>query len=59
MPDDTKVLITPAFTEIGTRLVSDQPLLSAGLLITSMFPILLLALLSRYIVPGFAAGTGR
>jgi len=59
MPDETKKLITPAVTEIGTRLVSDQPLLSAGLLITSMFPILLLALLSRYVVQGFAAGIGR
>ncbi len=59
LPDNTKMLLTPALTQIGTRFVSDQPLMSAGLLITALPPTLLLAFTSKHVMNGMAAGVGR
>jgi raffinose/stachyose/melibiose transport system permease protein len=59
LPDNTKQLITPTLANIGSKFVSDQPLIAAGLLITSLPPIILLAVASRYIMQGLAAGISR
>jgi ABC-type glycerol-3-phosphate transport system permease component len=59
LPDNTKTLVTPALAQIGSRYVSDQPLVSAGLLITALPPILLLAFASKYVMSGLAAGVTR
>ncbi|GAA0426811.1 ABC transporter permease subunit [Leifsonia naganoensis] len=59
LPDDTKMLLTPALTQIGTRFVSDQPLMAAGLLVTALPPTLLLAFTSKYVMKGMAVGVGR
>lgn len=57
--DDSMRLLTPTLATIGTRFVTDQPLVSAGLLITSSIPLLLLAGASKYIMRGLAGGVGR
>ncbi len=59
LPDDDKRLLTPALAQIGERYLTDQPLVSAGLLITALPPILLLVFASRYVMQGLAAGIGR
>lgn len=59
LPDDDKRLLTPALAQIGERYLTDQPLVSAGLLITALPPILLLVFASRYVMQGLAAGVGR
>nr|WP_240148304.1 carbohydrate ABC transporter permease [Diaminobutyricibacter tongyongensis] len=59
LSDNSKALITPTLANIGTRLVTDQPLISAGLLITSLPPIILLVFASRYVMQGMAAGISR
>lgn len=59
LPDDAKRLLTPALSNIGTRYVNDQPLLSAGLLISASVPLLLLMFTSRYVVQGVALGASR
>lgn len=57
--DESMRLLTPTLAMIGTRFVTDQPLVSAGLLITSSIPLILLAGASRYIMQGLAGGIGR
>lgn len=57
--DESMRLLTPTLAMIGTRFVTDQPLVSAGLLITSSIPLLLLAGASKYIMRGLASGVGR
>jgi raffinose/stachyose/melibiose transport system permease protein len=59
LPDNTKQLVTPTLANIGSKFLSDQPLVAAGLLITSLPPIILLAVASRYIMQGLAAGISR
>lgn len=59
LPDDTKRLLTPALSMIGTRYVNDQPLASAGLLISASVPLLLLLLTSRYVVQGISLGASK
>lgn len=59
IPDQSMRLLTPTLAMIGTRFVTDQPLVSAGLLITSSIPLLLLAGASKYIMRGLAGGVGR
>jgi ABC-type glycerol-3-phosphate transport system permease component len=59
LPDNTKQLVTPALANIGSKFFSDQPLIAAGLIITSLPPIILLAVASRYIMQGLAAGISR
>lgn len=55
LPDD-KNLLTPALAEIGDRYLTNQPLVSAGLLVTGIVPILLLVFASRYIMQGMQVG---
>ncbi|ACQ78394.1 binding-protein-dependent transport systems inner membrane component [Beutenbergia cavernae DSM 12333] len=59
LPDDDKTMLTPALAQIGGRYLSDQPLVSAGLLITALPPLLLLTFASRYVMQGLAAGVVR
>jgi ABC-type glycerol-3-phosphate transport system permease component len=59
LPDDTKMLLTPALTQISGKLEADQPLMSAGLLITALPPMLLLAFASKYVMRGLAVGVTR
>ncbi|MFT4123436.1 MAG: carbohydrate ABC transporter permease [Microbacteriaceae bacterium] len=59
LPDDTKTLLTPALAQIGDRYLNEQPLVSAGLLLTASVPILLLVLAQRYVMQGLAAGVSR
>ncbi|TXK18772.1 carbohydrate ABC transporter permease [Homoserinibacter sp. GY 40078] len=59
LPDDSKRLLTPALAQIGDRYLNQQPLVSAGLLLTASVPILLLVLASRYVMQGLAAGVSR
>lgn len=59
LPNNDLTLLTPALAQIGGRFTSDQPLTSAGLLITALPPLLLLGFASRYLVSGLAAGVNR
>ncbi len=59
LPDNSKTLLTPALAQIGDRFLNDQPLVSAGLLVTASVPLLLLAVASRYIMRGLAVGVSR
>lgn len=59
MPDDSKQLVTPTLANIGSKFVSNQPLIAAGLIITSLPPVILLSIASRYIMQGLAAGISR
>lgn len=55
LPDD-KNLLTPALADIGDKYLNNQPLVSAGLLVTGIVPILLLSFASRYIMQGMQVG---
>ena len=57
--DESMRLLTPTLAMIGTRFLTDQPLVSAGLLITSSIPLILLVGASRHIMRGLAGGIGR
>lgn len=59
LPDASKTLLTPALARIGDRFLNDQPMVSAGLLVTAAVPLLLLAFASRYIMRGLAVGVSR
>lgn len=59
LPDNNLRLLTPALAQIGGRFTSDQPLVSAGLIVTALFPMLLLAFASKYVMSGLAASFGR
>lgn len=59
LPDASKKLLTPALAQIGDRFLNEQPLVSAGLLLTASVPLLLLAVASRYIMKGLAVGVSR
>jgi ABC-type glycerol-3-phosphate transport system permease component len=59
IPDEQLKLLTPTLASIGKRFVTDQPLTSAGLLITAMVPLLLLAVASKYIMQGLQVGLSR
>ena len=59
LPSEANHLLTPKMASIGGRFVTNQPLLMAGLLLTSLPPILVLTFLSRYLVSGIAAGMGK
>lgn len=59
LPDNSMKLLTPALAGIGDKFLNDQPLVSAGLLITASVPIILLAFASRYIMRGLAVGVSR
>jgi ABC-type glycerol-3-phosphate transport system permease component len=57
--DQSMRLLTPTLATIGTRYLNDQPLVSAGLLITSLVPLLMLALASKYVMRGLSGGVGK
>jgi ABC-type glycerol-3-phosphate transport system permease component len=59
LPNSSLTLITPAVSQIGTSLVGDQPLVSAGLIITALPPLILLAFMGRHLVAGISVGMGR
>jgi ABC-type glycerol-3-phosphate transport system permease component len=59
IPDEQLKLLTPVLASIGKRFVTDQPLTSAGLLITALVPLLLLAFASKYIMQGLQVGLSR
>jgi ABC-type glycerol-3-phosphate transport system permease component len=59
LPDDTKTLLTPALAQIGERFLNEQPLVSAGLIVTASVPVFLLIFLSRYIMRGLSVGVNR
>ena len=59
LPDDTKTLLTPALAQIGEKFLNEQPLVSAGLIVTASVPVLLLIFLSRYIMRGLSVGVNR
>jgi len=57
--DEKLKLLTPVLASIGKRFVTDQPLTSAGLFITALIPLLLLAFASKYIMQGLQVGVSR
>jgi ABC-type glycerol-3-phosphate transport system permease component len=57
--DDAMELLTPTLADIGSRFLTDQPLVSAGIFISASVPLLLLGVASRYIMQGLAAGVSR
>lgn len=59
IPDAQMKLLTPTLASIGKRFVSDQPLTSAGLFITALVPLLMLAFASKYIMRGLQVGLSR
>ncbi|MDO7883254.1 carbohydrate ABC transporter permease [Salinibacterium soli] len=59
LPDNSKRLLTPALAQIGDKFLNEQPLVSAGLLLTASVPLLLLAVASQYIMRGLAVGVSR
>ncbi len=59
IPDEQLKLLTPTLASIGRRFVTDQPLTSAGLLITAIVPLLLLAFASKYIMQGLQVSLNR
>lgn len=59
IPDQSMRLLTPTLATIGTRYLNDQPLVSAGLLITSLVPLLMLAVASKYVMRGLSGGVGK
>jgi ABC-type glycerol-3-phosphate transport system permease component len=59
IPDEKLKLLTPVLASIGRRFVTDQPLTSAGLFITALVPLLLLAFASKYIMQGLQVGLSR
>ena len=52
LPSETSRLLTPTLATIGTRYVSDQPLVSAGLFISASLPLVILMFASKYIIEG-------
>lgn len=57
--DSKMKLLTPTLASIGKRFLTDQPLTSAGLFITSLVPLLMLTFASKYIMRGLQVGLGR
>ena len=59
LPNEQLRLLTPTLASIGRRFVTDQPLTSAGLFITALVPLLLLAFASTSIMRGLQVGLSR
>lgn len=57
--NDSMELLTPTLADIGSRFLTDQPLVSAGLFISASVPLILLGFASRYIMQGLAVGVSR
>ena len=56
IPDRELRLLTPTLALMGGRFLTNQPLVSSGLVVTALVPILLLTFASRYIMGGLAVG---
>lgn len=59
LPDESKRLMTPTIALLLGRLLTNQPLLMAGLLISSLPTVIMLAIASRYLIGGITLGFGR
>ena len=59
IPKQELKLLTPVLASIGERFTTDQPVVSAGLFITALVPLLLLSFASRYIMQGLQVGLSR
>ena len=59
LPSEALNMLTPKIASIGNRFNSNPPVMMAGLVITSLPPVLILALLSKYLVDGISAGMGK
>ncbi len=59
IPKQELKLLTPVLASIGDRFTTDQPVVSAGLFITALVPLLLLTFASRYIMQGLQVGLSR
>jgi ABC-type glycerol-3-phosphate transport system permease component len=61
LPDQELGLLTPLLARASgtSKFVSDQTVVSAGLLLTASVPLLLLAIASRYIMKGLSVGFSR
>lgn len=59
LPDESKRLLTPTIALLLGRLLTNQPLLMAALLISSVPTILMLVIFSRYLIRGITLGFGK
>jgi raffinose/stachyose/melibiose transport system permease protein len=59
LPDESKRLLTPTIALLLGRLLTNQPLLMAGLLVSSLPTVLLLIVFSRALIRGVTLGFGR
>jgi len=59
LPDESKRLLTPTIALLLGRLLTNQPLLMAALLISSVPTILMLIVFSRYLIRGITLGFGK
>lgn len=59
IPKQELKLLTPVLASIGERFTTDQPVVSAGLFITALVPLLLLSFASKYIMQGLQVGLSR
>jgi ABC-type glycerol-3-phosphate transport system permease component len=59
IPDQANKLLTPVLANTGSRFLTDQPLVSAGLFITACVPLLLLIFTSKYVMQGLQVRVGR
>lgn len=59
LPDESKRLITPTIALLLGRLLTNQPLLMAALLISSLPTVVMLAIASRNLISGITLGLGR
>jgi ABC-type glycerol-3-phosphate transport system permease component len=59
LPDESKRLLTPTIALLLGRLLTNQPLLMAALLISSVPTILMLIIFSRYLIRGITLGFGK
>jgi ABC-type glycerol-3-phosphate transport system permease component len=59
LPDSRLRLLTPTLAYIGERYLTDQPLVSAGLFITAIVPLLILSFAARHIMQGLQVGVSR
>ena len=59
LPDEEKRTITSAVSMVVGRFTTNQPLLMAGLLMSSLPTVVVLILFSQYLVKGISAGIGK
>ena len=59
LPSESKRLLTPTIALLLGRLLTNQPLLMAALLISSIPTVLMLVFFSRYLIRGITLGFGK